>query len=57
MESKRTSAWSEVINGGPMGVNPYLTYLPHDSFDENGYLRQEAFEATDQGWVQNCLNS
>ena len=51
VESKRTSPWSEVINGGPVGANPYLTYLPHDSFDENGYLRQEAIEATDQAWV------
>ena len=55
VESKRTSAWSEVINGGPLGSNPYLSYLPHGSFDENGYLRQEAFEATDQGWVQKCI--
>ena len=53
VEAKRTTAWSEVINGGPLGANPYLKYFPHDSFDVNGYLRQEAFEATDQGWVTN----
>ena len=52
MESKRRSAWSEVINGGPLGPNPYLSYTPHDSFDENGYLRPEAHEAADQ----ECLN-
>lgn len=35
----------QVMNAGPLPENPYLSYRPHNSFDERGYLRQEAYEA------------
>merc|ERR1719285_1242230 len=36
------------MNGGPLPENPYLSYKPHNSFDENGVLKKEAWEAQDQ---------
>ena len=49
MESKRQLAWSAIINGGQeLPPNPYLTYCPHDSFDSRGFLRPEAYDASDQ---------
>ena len=36
------------MNGGPLPKNPYITYLPHNSFDKNGYLKVESYEAKDQ---------
>ena len=48
VESKRQVPWSEVIHGGPLPMNPYLDYEPHDSFDDNGYLKQIAYDASDQ---------
>ena len=48
IESKRHVSWSEVINNGPLPQNPYLTYRPHSSFDDNGFLKPEAFDAGDQ---------
>ncbi|HIE75452.1 MAG TPA: hypothetical protein EYP93_04470, partial [Gammaproteobacteria bacterium] len=49
IESKRRVSWSVVINGGlDLPPNPYLTYVPHDSFDRNGCLKREAYEAADQ---------
>ena len=49
VESKRKLAWSAVINGGQaLPPNPYLSYTPHDSFDERGFLRPEAYDASDQ---------
>ena len=48
IESKRTVSWAEIINGGPLPQNPYLTYEPHDSFDERGVLKPAAYEANDQ---------
>ena len=56
IELKRETPWSIVINGNmPLPENPYLSYVPHDSFDENGYLKLEAFEATDQNMFQSVV--
>ena len=48
IDSKKTCSYGEVMNGGPLPENPYLTYLPHNSFDVNGYLKLESYEAKDQ---------
>ena len=48
IDSKRIVSLGEVVNGGPLEDNPYLEYYPHDSFDDNGYLKQESYEAEDQ---------
>ena len=48
VESKRQVSWSAVINGGPLPINPYLSYAPHDSFDANGFLKTIAYDASDQ---------
>jgi len=34
--------------GAPLPQNPYLTYTPHSSFDAQGYLKPESYEAKDQ---------
>ena len=52
VESKRQVPWSAVINGGPLPPNPYLSYFPHDSFDTNGFLKSEAYDASDQALDQ-----
>ena len=33
-----------MINGAPLGENPLVTYLPHSSFNEHGYLKQDIIE-------------
>ena len=48
IDSKRTACYGEVMNGAPLPENPFLTYTPHSSFDEEGVLRREAWEAQDQ---------
>jgi hypothetical protein len=49
IECKRQCKWSAVVNGGPLpSINPFISYLPHDSFDKNGFLKKEAYEAKDQ---------
>ena len=48
IDSKRTLCYGEVMNGGPLPENPFLSYTPHCSFDEAGVLRKEAYEAADQ---------
>lgn len=48
VESNRTGSVGEVIQGGPLPENPLLSYVPHDSFDSQGYLKKEAFNASDQ---------
>ena len=48
IDSKRTVSLGEIVNGSPLGENPYLEYYPHDSFDDNGYLKPESYEAQDQ---------
>lgn len=48
VESNRTSSVGEVIQGGPLPENPLLTHVPHDSFDSQGYLKKEAYNASDQ---------
>ena len=56
IELKRETPWSIVINGNmPLPENPYLSYVPHDSFDENGCLKLEAFEAMDQNMLQSVV--
>jgi hypothetical protein len=57
IESKRNVAWSEVLNGGQLPENPYPTYVPHNSFDANGYLRPEAYEARDQQVVREVVQT
>lgn len=46
--SKKSVSFGEVMNGGPLNDNPYLDYFPHDSFDDDGFLKVEAYEAKDQ---------
>eukprot|EP00092_Neocalanus_flemingeri_P027091 GFUD01029377.1.p1 GENE.GFUD01029377.1~~GFUD01029377.1.p1 ORF type:complete len:2023 (+),score=566.09 GFUD01029377.1:57-6125(+) len=46
--SKKCVSFGEVMNGGPLSDNPYLDYFPHDSFDDNGFLKMDAYEARDQ---------
>ena len=48
IESKKTVSYGEIVNGKPLGENPYLEYYPHDSFDDNGLLKVESYEAKDQ---------
>ena len=49
VESKRKVRWSEIVNGRRLpSLNPYISYQPHDSFDENGFLKQESYQAEDQ---------
>ena len=51
IESKRSTSYGEAMNAGPLPANPYLAYTPHNSFDERGYLRPEAYEAkVGRGW-------
>ena len=53
VQSKRSAPWSVILNGNlPLPPNPYLSYVPHDSFDDEGFLKSEALNATDQGQVQ-----
>ena len=47
IDSKRTACYGEVMNGAPLPENPFLTYTPHSSFDDEGVLRREAWEAQD----------
>ena len=46
IEGKRTVSYGEIMNGGPLGENPYFEYHPHDSFDDKGYLKVESYKAT-----------
>jgi len=48
IESKRLTCYGDVMNGGLLPPNPYLDYEPHDSFTEDGYLKEEAYQAKDQ---------
>ena len=50
VESKRIRPWSIVVNGEslPPPEDPSLTYEPHDSFDADGFLKAEAYDAGDQ---------
>ena len=48
IDSKRTVCYGEVMNGGPLPENPWLSYTPHCSFDDDGVLLKEAWEAKDQ---------
>ena len=40
------------MNGGPLPDNPYPSYTPHNSFDDQGYLKVESYEARDQVVMQ-----
>ncbi len=58
VESKRDAemTWSAVINGGvPPSRAPYTDYPPHDSFDENGILRGDAYEAACRALLKSNL--
>ena len=48
IESKRECSYGELMNGGPLPVNPYISYTPHNSFDAAGCLKLESYEAKDQ---------
>merc|ERR1712098_759990 len=48
IESKKTVSYGEIVNGKPLGENPYLEYYPHDSFDDQGFLKVVSYEAKDQ---------
>ena len=48
IDRKRTVCYGEVMNGGPLPENPWLSYTPHCSFDDDGVLLKEAWEAKDQ---------
>ncbi|KAK4324325.1 hypothetical protein Pmani_005040 [Petrolisthes manimaculis] len=48
VEVKRISSVSEVIFGGSLPNNPLLIHIPHNSFDDQGYLKSEAKDASDQ---------
>ena len=62
IEGKKTVSYGEIMNGGPLGENPYFDYHPHDSFDEKGYLKVESYNAKDQDvtvsptFVENLLS-
>lgn len=46
--TKKSVSFGEIMNGGPLNDNPYLDYFPHDSFDDEGFLKVESYEAKDQ---------
>ena len=48
IDSKRSVCYGEVMNGGPLPENPWLSYTPHCSFGDDGILLKEAWEAKDQ---------
>ena len=48
IDRKRTVCYGEVMNGGPLPENPWLSYTPHCSFGDDGVLLKEAWEAKDQ---------
>lgn len=50
IEHKRTSSVGEAICGKALG--PLAKYQPHDSFDENGYLIDQAWSAEDQNYLR-----
>lgn len=48
IESKRSCTVGEAIYGGPLPEMDFSRYVPHNSFDEEGYLTSEALSASDQ---------
>ncbi|XP_049827396.1 germinal-center associated nuclear protein [Schistocerca gregaria] len=47
--TKKDCSVAEVICGGPAPSNDYYkSHTPHNSFDSNGILMQDAYDATDQ---------
>lgn len=49
--SKKDCAVAEVICGGPAPTNDYYkSHTPHNSFDSNGILLFDAYDATDQAF-------
>ncbi len=42
IHAKKSATYGELMNAGPLPENPYFTYAPHNSFDERGFLREEA---------------
>lgn len=41
IRAKMTCSLEEAVNGGPLGRNPLFKFEPHESFTEDGYLRQD----------------
>lgn len=50
IEHKRISSVGEAICG--KSLTPLPKYQPHDSFDENGYLTNQAWSAEDQNYLR-----
>ncbi|XP_029839769.2 germinal-center associated nuclear protein [Ixodes scapularis] len=48
VDAKRTCSVGEVVNGGPLPLDPTADYRPHDSFSLDGVLRGMAYDARDQ---------
>lgn len=46
VEGKRTVSVGQVVNGGPLPVNPYKKYPLHSSFDADGNLKPNALTQT-----------
>ncbi|MPC20397.1 Germinal-center associated nuclear protein [Portunus trituberculatus] len=52
VEVNRFVSVEEVIQGCPVPPNPLHTHVPHDSFDQQGCLKPEARDASDQSEVR-----
>lgn len=48
VEAKLTCSVGEIIQGGPIPDNPLHTHVPHNSFDDQGYLKPMDKDASDQ---------
>ncbi|XP_076064109.1 uncharacterized protein LOC143038589 [Oratosquilla oratoria] len=49
IESKRTCLVGEVVQGGPMPENPLNIHIPHDSFNDQGFLKHDSVASTKPG--------
>ncbi len=57
VEDKRKCTVGQVINGSHLPLNPFKSVPVHNSFDSDGRLKSDAYEALDQQMKTNCLNS
>jgi hypothetical protein len=57
VEDKRKCTVGQVINGIHLPLNPFKSIPVHNSFDSDGRLKSDAYEALDQQMKTNCLNS
>ena len=46
IRDKMDTSLEEVVNGGVLGRNPLLDYVPHDSFTADGKLKQDVLDAS-----------